>query len=55
MKWFKSVIMYIQGHLIGEFCLTWCIICLDGIVYRQNPEEHLTRLSAVFDKLRATG
>ena len=36
---------------LGELHLTWCIIYLDDIiVFSQTPEEHLLRLSAVFDK-----
>ena len=40
---------------LGELHLTWCIIHLDDIlVFSQTPEEHLIRLQAVFDKLKAT-
>ena len=39
---------------LGEFHLSWCIIYLDDIiVFSQTPEEHLVRLQAVFDKLKA--
>ena len=39
---------------VGELKLSWCIIYLDDIiVFSQTPEEHLVRLQAVFDKLKA--
>ena len=39
---------------LGELHLSWCIIYLDDIiVFSQIPEEHLVRLQAVFDKLKA--
>ena len=41
---------------LGEFHLSWCIIYLDDIiVFSQTPEEHLVRLQADFDKLKAAG
>ena len=41
---------------LGELNLSWCIIYLDDIiVFSQNPEEHLVRLQAVFDNLKAAG
>ena len=40
---------------LGELHLIWCIYLDDIIVFSQTPEEHLFRLSAVFDKLRAAG
>ena len=41
---------------LGELHLTWCIIYLDDIiVFSQTPEEHLVRLKAVFNKLKAAG
>ena len=41
---------------LGELNLSWCIIYLDDIiVFSQTPEEHLVRLQAVFDKLKAGG
>ena len=39
---------------LGELNLSWCIIYLDVIiVVIQTPQEHLVRLQAVFDKLKA--
>ena len=39
---------------LGELNLSWCIIYLDDIImFSQTPEEHLVRLQAVFDKLKA--
>ena len=41
---------------LGELHLSWCIIYLDDIiVFSQTPEEHLIRLQAVFNKLKAAG
>ena len=41
---------------LGELHLNWCIIYLDDIiVFSWTPEEHLHRLQAVFNKLRAAG
>ena len=41
---------------LGELHLNWCIIYLDDIiVFSRIPEEHLQRLKAVFEKLRAAG
>ena len=41
---------------LGELHLTWCIIYLDNIiVFSQTQEEHLFRLKAVFNKLKAAG
>ena len=40
----------------GELHLNWCIIYLDDIiVFSWTPEEHLHRLKAVFNKLKAAG
>ena len=39
---------------LGELHLNWCIIYLDDInVFSWTPEEHVHRLKAVFNKLRA--
>ena len=41
---------------LGELHLIWCIIYLDDIiVFSRTPEEHLHRLKAVFNKLKADG
>ena len=41
---------------LDELHLNWCIIYLDDIiVFSRTPEEHLHRLKAVFEKLRAAG
>ena len=41
---------------LGELHLNWCIIYLDDIiVFSRTPEEHLHRLTAVFNKLKAAG
>ena len=41
---------------LGELHLNWCIIYLDNIiVFSKMPEEHLERLSGVFNKLVSAG
>ena len=41
---------------LGEMHLKWCIIYLDDIiVFSKTPEEHIKRLSSVFEKLAAAG
>ena len=41
---------------LGDLCLNWCIIYLDDIiVFSRTPEEHVHRLRAVFEKLKAVG
>ena len=41
---------------LSELHLNWCIIYLDNIiVFSQIAEEHVHRLKAVFNKLRAAG
>ena len=41
---------------LGELHLSWCIIYLDDIiVVSQTLEEHLVRLQAVLNKLKAAG
>ena len=41
---------------LGQLHLNWCIIYLDDIiVFSRTPEEHLHRLKAVFNKLKAAG
>ena len=41
---------------LGELHLNWCMIYLDDIiVFSQTPEEHIYRLKALFNKLKAAG
>ena len=41
---------------LGELHLNWCIIYLDDIiVFSRTPEEHIHRLRAAFEKLKAAG
>ena len=41
---------------LGEMHLNWCIIYLDDvIIFSTNPEDHIIRLRAVLQKLRAAG
>ena len=45
-----------QDPSLGELHLNWCIIYLDDIIiFSRIPEEHLHRLKAVFNKLKAAG
>ena len=44
----------LMDSCLGELHLNWCIIYLDDIiVFSQTPEEHIHRLKAIFNKLRA--
>ena len=37
---------------LGDLHLNWCIIYLDDIIiFSKNPEDHITRLKGVFEKL----
>ena len=37
---------------LGELHLDWCIIYLDNIIiFSKNPDDHITRLKGVFEKL----
>ena len=41
---------------LGDLNLNWCIIYLDDVVvYAPTMEEHLKRLSGVFQKLKEAG
>ena len=41
---------------LGDLNMSWCIVYLDDvIVFSKTPEEHLTRLEAVFKKLSSAG
>ena len=41
---------------LGELHLNWCIIHLDDIiVFSRTPEEHIHRLKADFEELKAAG
>ena len=45
----------LMEYCLGELHLNWCIIYLDDIiVFSQTPEEHVHRLRAVLNKLRAS-
>ena len=46
----------LMESFLGELYLTLCIIYLDDIIlFSQTPEEHLLRLSVIFEELRAAG
>ena len=41
---------------LGDLHLTWCIIYLDDIIiFSKNPEDHITQLEGVFEKLALAG
>ena len=41
---------------LGELPLGWCIIYLDDIIiFSKNPDDHITRLEGVFEKLAKVG
>ena len=41
---------------LGELHLKWCIIYLDDIIiFSKNPDDHITRLEGVFEKLAKAG
>ena len=43
-------------NCLGDLHLNWCIIYLDDIiVYSKTPEEHIERLTGVFEKLSKAG
>ena len=43
-------------NCLGDLHLNWCIIYLDDIiVYSKMPEEHIKRLTGVFEKLSKVG
>ena len=51
-----ATIQRLMESCLGEVHLNWCIIYLDDIiVFKRTPEEHLHRLNAVFNKLKAAG
>ena len=52
----QATFQRLMESCLGELHLNWCIIFLDDIiVFSQTPEEHLHRLKAVFNNLRAAG
>ena len=47
---------WLMETCLGEFHLQWCIIYLDDIIiFSKIPKEHITRLTAVFEKLAEAG
>ena len=49
-----ATLQRLMEFCLGELHLNWCIIYLDGIIaFSWKPEEHVHRLKAVFNKLRA--
>ena len=51
-----AIFQRLMESCLGELHLTWCITYLDDIiVLGQTPEDHLVRLNAVCNKLKAAG
>ena len=51
---YTSYLQRLMESCLGELHLNWCIIYLDDIiVFSRTPEEHVHRLRAVFNKLKA--
>ena len=47
---------WLMESCLGELHLNWCIIYLDDIIiHSRTPEEHITRLRGVFERLRTAG
>ena len=50
----QATFQRLMESCLGELHLNWCIIYLDDIIFfSQTPEEHVHRLRAVFNTLRA--
>ena len=48
-----TTFQWLMKSCLGNLHLQYCIIYLDDIiVFSKTPEEHLTRLQAVFEKLK---
>ena len=46
----------LMENCLSDINLNWCLIYLDDIVvFSTTPEEHITRLRAVFDRIRKAG
>ena len=51
-----AILQRLMESCLGKLHLSWWIIYLDDIIlFSQTPEEHLIRLKAVIDKLKAAG
>ena len=51
-----AIFQRLMESCLSELHLNWCIIYQGDItVFSQTPEEHLHRLKAVFNKLKAAG
>ena len=50
----RATFQHLMETCLGEIHLKWCIIYPDDIiVFSKTPEEHIERLSGVFEKLSA--
>ena len=51
-----ATFQHLMESCLGKMHLNWCIIYLDDvIIFSQTPEDHVERLRAVLQKLRAAG
>ena len=51
-----ATFQHLMENCLGNLHLNWCIIYLDDIiVYSKTPEEHIERLTSVFEKLSKAG
>ena len=49
-----ATFQWLMESCLGEMQLNWCLIYLDDIiVFSRTPEEHVHRLRAIFEKLKA--
>ena len=51
-----ATFQHLMESCLGDMHLKWCIIYLKNIiVFSKTPEEHIQRLTGVFEKLSAAG
>ena len=51
-----TTFQHLMENCLGDLHLNWCIIYLDDIiVYSKTPEEHIERLTGMFEKLGKAG
>ena len=51
-----ATLQRLMESCLGDLHLTWCIIYLDDIIiFSKNPDDHITRLEGVFEKLAEAG
>ena len=51
-----ATFQWLMESCLGELHLNWCIIYLDDIIiFSKTPDDHITRLEGVFEKLAKAG